>query len=102
MTKRVHRKKLTMKTELGLQIETTRAYKDAEHLAKVKEEIEDRTSSLKRGLENLLKEMDLDKVTSVVVKAPGGTLYKFRATGIDRKIKISKAPEPESPVFSKA
>jgi uncharacterized protein YbbK (DUF523 family) len=82
--------KTTMKTELGFKIEMTKTNRIAEDLAKIREEIEDRTESMKRQAEALLEQMRQDKVTRIKVRSPGGILYCFEAVTLGEKIKITK------------
>lgn len=88
-----------MKTELGIDIETYACYVEGEHVAKLKEEIEDKMESLKTATDRLLDSMMQDKVTSMTCKAPGGSLFKFTAESAGVKVKISHAKEVEQPVL---
>jgi|SRR5579864_3473101 len=89
-----------IETELGFKVETTQTYKDAEHLAKLKEEIEDKQESLKRGLEDILEQMRMDHIERITVKAPGGSLFTLQVQGKEIAVKIKKANKPEQPLVA--
>ena len=80
-----------VKEPLGFEVELTRAQVQAEHVAKIQEEIEDRRESLRRDLEKLLEDMRTHKGTSLKAKAPGGTLYRFEAVNLGEKVRITRA-----------
>lgn len=92
---RHQQRKTKMTTELGLQIETTKTHKEAEHLADLKEKIDDTKKSLESGLDSLLSQMRLDHIEKVTVKAPGGSLYTFEVRSTDTCVKVKKATEVE-------
>ncbi len=100
MPKQNGRRKVMMKTELGLQVETTVTHRDAVYLAQLKEEIEERQEALRRGLDRILDQMKLDGIESCTVKAPGGSLFTVAVEASDLRVKIKKAQKPERPIYA--
>ena len=90
MTKKRHAKKAEIKTELGIKIETTETFREAEYCAKLKEELEAKATTFDNGIDRLLEQMKLDKVSRVKVRGPSGTLYEFEAQAVSERIKITK------------
>lgn len=79
-----------LKTELGFKITVLKSHKIAEEIARLKEDIEDHTTSANRLIDKLLDQMREDKLTTLTSKAPGGTLYYFEVENRGQRIKISK------------
>lgn len=82
-----------LKTELGLKILVAPAQKEAERVAAVQEELEERKERLKRALADLLAAMRKGSLNRLSARAPGGTPYVFVVKATDVKVQISKAKQ---------
>lgn len=85
------RDRVAHREPLGFKVELTRTQQKAEHVAKLKEEVEDKQESLARALEQLLDQMRQDKVSSLKARAPGGTVYQMDAVNRGEVVKVTKS-----------
>lgn len=79
-----------IKTELGLEIQTTQSHAMAEYIARLREEVDDHQEKVSRRLTELLDQMKKDDLPVIAVKAPGGTLYRFDIEDRGQRVKVSK------------
>lgn len=79
-----------VKLELGMDITMLKSHKMGEQIAKLREELEDRKTSIDKRLVKLLDQMRADKVEHFSAKAPGGSIYAFDVVASEVKVKVSK------------
>ncbi len=80
----------TLKTELGMKIKVRPSVRIAETVAILKDEMDVKKDQLEKRTEDLLKQMRVDRVTSVTAMTAGGGAYQFTIEDKGEAIKAKR------------